>query len=147
MPNRRSSWVISPHSGGTRITPALQREACAKLEQYASRHYAGLYTRIQTRFRGALCYIDAFTEPSAPSEAFLKSSGESLEEYVKRLRDAPIHLCRLRYLSGRALWSMALYSYSSERYEPCVLSSGEAFGNIEECFALAASFYLAAGAA
>jgi len=147
MSPSRKQWTFAPHSGGSKISPALQLSTHARIERYAEQHYAGLYTRIDVRFRGALCYIDAFTEPAQPSRDQLRSLGESIEGYLARLRETPTRLCRLRYFAGRDLWSVALYSYSSERFEPCILPTGEYCGNPEECFALGASFYLTREAA
>ena len=142
MATSRKQWVFSPHTGGSKIPPALQLDTRTRIERYAERHYADLYTRIDVTFRGALSYVEAFTEPTAPTRGLLQSLGESLDEYLARLRETPVRLCRIRYFAGRDLWSMALYSYSSERYEPCILPTGEYCGTTEECFALAASFYL-----
>ncbi len=167
MSPSRKQWTFAPHSGGSKIPPDLQLSTHARIERYAEQHYAGLYTRIDVRFRGALCYIDAFTEPAQPSRDQLRSLGESIEGYLARLRETPTRLCRLRYFAGhlarlretptrlcrlryfagRDLWSVALYSYSSERFEPCILPTGEYCGNPEECFALGASFYLTREAA
>ena len=147
MATNQKHWAFSPHSGGSKIPAVLQSETRSRVEKYADRNYSGLYTRIDLRFRGALCYIDAFTEPAAPSANLLRSLNESREQYLAHRREIPTHLCRLRYFSGRNLWSMALYTYSNERFEPCVLPTGEHCGTPEECFALAASFYLSARAA
>ncbi len=142
MAPSRKQWTFAPHSGGSKIPPALQLQTRFRIEQYAEQHYAGLYTRIDVRFRGALCYVDAFIEPTPPSRDLLRNLGESIEGYLARQREIPMRLCRLRYFAGRGLWSMALYSYSSERFEPCILPTGEYCGSPEECFALGASFYL-----
>ena len=142
MTSSRKQWTFAPHSGGSKVPPTLQLDTRSPIEQYAEQRYVGLYTRIDVRFRGALCYVDAFTEPTPPSRDLLRSLGESLDEYLARLREVPTRLCRLRYFAGRGLWSVALYSYSSERFEPCILPTGEYCGSPEECFALGASFYL-----
>ena len=147
MATRRGYWTFSPHSGGTRVPAALQLDTRSRIEMYADRNYSGLYLRIDVRFRGALCYIDAFTEPAPPTADLLHSLNESREQYLARRRETPTHLCRLRYFAGRNLWSMALYTYSNERFEPCVLPAGEHCGTPEECFDLAASFYLGGRAA
>jgi len=36
------------------------------LLDYAAKHYSGKFTRIDVRFHGALCYIDAYLEPDVP---------------------------------------------------------------------------------
>ncbi len=124
-------WVFDPHSGGNKIPEAVRRETVARLERHAAAHYAGLYTRLDVRFRGALCYVDAFTEPPEPSENLLKALGETREEYLERMRSSPLHLCRLRYFT-RDQWSLAFYTYSGERYEPCVFPNGTFCGTPEE---------------
>jgi hypothetical protein len=133
---------MSPHAGGSKIPPSLQAEIRSRIERHAKRKFAGAYNRIDVRFRGALCYVDVFTEPEPPAPKLLRALGETLKQYQERLRSTPTHLCRLRYFSGRNGWSLALYTYSQERYEPCLLPNGEHFGTVEKCFALAASFYL-----
>lgn len=46
---------------------------------------------IDCREQGALCYIDAYTEPDATG-TLRTSTGETKE--LDRLRDTPLHLCR-----------------------------------------------------
>jgi hypothetical protein len=59
--------------------------------------------------------------------------GETLEEYQERLRAVPVHLCRLRYFDEDR-WSVAFYTYSHEKYEPCVFDTGEFLGSPEQGF-------------
>ena len=66
---------------------------------------------------------------------------ETREEYIERLSNNPIHLCRLRYFGNEESWSFAFYTYSNEKYEPCVLNNGSFYGTPEEAFE-AASVYL-----
>lgn len=124
-------WVFDPHSGGNKIPDAVRLETVNRLERHAAAHYAGRYTRLDIRFRGALCYIDAFTEPEEPSAALLRATGETREQFLERLRANPLHLCRLRYFT-RDRWSLAFYTYSNERYEPCAFGNGTFFGTPEE---------------
>ena len=133
------TWVFDPHSGGVKIPPSVQADVRTRLERHAAAHYAGLYSRLDIRFRGALCYMDAFQEPSPPSPDFLKSMGETKEEYMDRLRSCPTHLGRLRYCGGER-WSYAFFTYSNEKYEPAIFPSGEWFGTPEEAFDIGASY-------
>jgi hypothetical protein len=128
---RGRTWVLDPHSGGNKIPDAVRRDTVARLERHAAAHYAGLYTRLDVRFRGPLCYIDAFTEPEEPSKEFLRATGETREQFLQRLRAAPLHLCRLRYFAPDR-WSLAFYTYSNERYEPSVFRNETFFGTPEE---------------
>ena len=67
--------------------------------------------------------------------------GESREEYIERLRNFPIHLCRLRHFNTDR-WSLAFYAYSHERYEPCIFPGGDWFGTPEEGFDVGAQYLL-----
>ncbi len=68
--------------------------------------------------------IDVFQEPAIPTKGTLTALRETKEHYLERLRSTPIHLCRLRYFADDK-WSLALYLYSHERYEPSVYVTGE----------------------
>lgn len=130
--SRRKVWMSSPQTGGSRLPPVLQEQTRRRILAHAEAHYAGRYTRIDVRFRGALCYIDAYREPDPPSSALLHARGETEDQYFQHLRGLPIHLCRLRYFAGHQLWSVAFYTYSHERYEASVFMSGEVYGTPEE---------------
>ena len=55
---------------------------------YANKHHPGKFTRIDVRFRGALCYIDAYTEPGVPRGS-TSPAGETREQWIERLRRPP----------------------------------------------------------
>jgi len=96
--------------------------------------------RLDVHFRGQLCYIDVYTEPSGPPGFDPTAFGEAREAYLQRLRETPIHLCRLRYFGDEQRWSMAFYTYSNETYEPCVFNNGTFQGTPEEAFDTAAVY-------
>src|ERR1700730_16002925 len=110
-------WVYDPHSGGVNIPPAVRQRTEKRIRAHAEKHYAGKYTRLDVRFRGAMCYIDAYTEPEEPSPGLLQATSETREQYLERVRNVPLHLCRLRYFGDEERWSMAFYTYSHEKYE------------------------------
>lgn len=126
-------WVYDPHSGGVTIPPAVKKKTEERIKAYAEEHYAGKYTRLGIRFRGAFCYIDAYVEPEEPSPLMLKGAGVTREEYLERMRNNPIHLCRLRHFKEDS-WSMAFYTYSNDRYEPSFFHTGKMEGTPEEGF-------------
>jgi len=126
-------WVYSPHTGGKRIPPAIQERTQRRILEYAQQHHAGKFIRIDVRFRGALCYIDAYTEPDVP-RAMKPPTGETRKEWLDRLRNTPIHLCRIRYFGDEERWSFAWYTYAHERYEPSFLITGKDQGTPEEAF-------------
>jgi hypothetical protein len=92
------------------------------------------------RFRGQFCYIDAYVEPYVPKKFDEKLFGKTREEHIARLRETPIHLCRLRYSGREDDWSMAFYIYSHEKYEPCLFHNGSWTGTPEEAFEVAAVY-------
>lgn len=124
-----ATWVFDPQSGGVNVPPRLREETTRRLLVHAEKHYAGKYARLDIRFKGPFCYIDAYTEPNPSVRPFDRS--ESQAQYLERLRNTPIHLCRLRHF-GPDRWSLAFYTYSTDRYVPAVFSSGEWFGTPEE---------------
>ena len=132
-------WTFNPHSGGVKIPPSVQADVRARLERHAAAHYAGRYSRLDIRFRGALCYMDAYQEPSPPSPELLKHNGETKEEYMSRLRSIPTRLGRLRYF-GPDRWTYCFFTYSNEKYEPTVFHSGDWFGTPEDALDIGASY-------
>jgi len=134
-------WTYDPHTGGKKIPPAVRQLTERRIQAYAEAHYAGKFTRLDIRFRGPLCYIDAYTEPGEPSPAALLSTpAETREQYRERLRNAPLHLCRLRYFGNMEKWSMAFYTYSHMKYEPCMFSDGSFHGTPEDAFEIGAVY-------
>jgi hypothetical protein len=137
-----STWVFDPQSGGNKIPAGKQQRIRQRILQHAEQHYAGRYLCIDVRFRGQFCYIDAFVEPQVSDDFNEQLLGVSRQEHIERIRGTPMHLCRLRYFSDNR-WSMAFYTYSNEKYEPCVFNDGDWFGTVEQAFD-ASSVYLTA---
>lgn len=135
-------WVSSPDAGGVKIPETVRRRTEQRIETYAQKHFSGEYTRLAIRFRNQSCYVDAYKEPSVPPDRPPPGWDESREEHLERLRNTPIHLCRLRYFGDEDRWSFAFFAYSSMKYELCILPSGGFFGTPEEAFQAAATCYL-----
>jgi len=127
-------WVYDPQSGGKPIPEAAKPRIKQRILAHAEKHYSGKYNRIDVRFRGQFCYIDAYTEPYVPEDFNVELFRESREEHIERLRSTPTHLCRLRYFGDEDRWSMAFYTYSHEKYEPCIFDNGGWHGTPEEAF-------------
>lgn len=86
----RRHWVRSPERGGKRVPEAVQQRVAARLQRYASQHFAGRYTQLDLRFRGQFCYVDAYTELQLPGPSWPPPDWpETREEYVERLRTTP----------------------------------------------------------
>lgn len=135
-------WVFDPDSGGIKIPEAVRQRTEARLRRYAEDHFAGCYTRLEIRFRGQFCYVDAYTEPEPLTPGWPPVDWpESREEYLERLRNTPMHLCRLRYF-GQDRWGFGFYSYANERYELSIFPTGEFFGLPEDALQVSGQMYL-----
>ena len=130
---------VNPHSGGIKIPQAVKDRTRNRILAYAEKHYSGKYTCIDVRFKGQFCYIDAYTEPHVP-DFEVSLFGEPREEYIERLQNLPLHLCRLRYFGDEDRWSMAFYTYKHEKYEPRVFDNGGFYGTPEEAFKISALY-------
>lgn len=133
-------WVYNPHVGGKNIPPAVRARTERRILDYAAKEFPEKFVRIEVRFRGALCYLDAFREPDEPLDR-VPPEGETREVWLNRLRNTPIHLCRIRYFGSDDRWSFAWYSYSTEKYEPSVLITGEEIGTPEEALETSTQFW------
>ena len=139
----RDIWVFDPGSGGVPIPKAVKVHTEQRLREYAAEHLAGRYTRLEIRFRGQFCYIDAYTEPEVPENwppPDYPDYPETREQMIERLRNTPTHLCRLRYFGGDARWGFAFYTYSNDKYELSVFPTGEFLGKPEEALAASALY-------
>lgn len=105
-------WHYNPQAGGTKIPEWMHAEIRERILKHGKKLYPKSPSRLDIKFKGHFCYIDAY-EPGSKD---------------------PMHLCRLRYFAGHNEWSMAFYTYSNERYEPCFLHNGEWCGTVEEAF-------------
>jgi hypothetical protein len=140
---RGGTWVYAPDSGGVALKPAVKERTEARIRRYAEEHFAGMYSRLDIRFRGQFCYIDAYTEPEPPPPNWPPPEwGETREQLMERLRSTPTHLCRLRYHGREDEWSFAFYTYSGERYETAMFPSGDFRGRPEDAFQVSAAMYL-----
>ena len=133
-------WVYDPHAGGVKIPSAVKQRTEQRIRSYADAKYAGKFTRLGIRFHGAFCYIGAYTEPVEPPESLFLVVDETREQYLERLRNAPLHLCRIRYFGDEEQWSMDFYTYSNMKYEPCVFDNGSFHGTPEEAFEASAVY-------
>jgi hypothetical protein len=70
----RKTWVWSPDSGGVKIPEVVKRRTEARIRRYAEEHFAGKYTRLEIRFRGQFCYIDACATSAMRSDGALLST-------------------------------------------------------------------------
>jgi len=133
-------WVYNPHTGGKSVPFAVKARTEQRILDYAAKHYPGKFLRIDVRFRGALCYIDAYTEQDLP-HGYSPPIGETRDEWIERLRNTPTHLCRMRYFGNEDRLSFAWYTYAHEKYEPSFLITGKDHGTPEEAFETSAQFF------
>jgi len=137
----RRQWVFDPDSGGKKIPETVKRDIEKRIHAVANEQFNGRYTRLDIRFRGQFSYIDAYTEPRISVNWPPQNWPETREEYLDRMRNTPVHLCRLRYF-GNDRWGFAFYTYSNEKYELSVYPNGQFIGTPEEAFLISAMVYL-----
>jgi hypothetical protein len=137
----KKQWMFDPNSGGIKIPPAAQADVEKRIHAVAEKEFKGKYTRLEIRFRGQFCYIDAYTEPILSDDWPPADWPESRDEYVERLRNIPTHLCRLRYF-GNDEWGFAFYTYSHDKYELSIYDDGKFTGKAEQAFLISANAYL-----
>jgi hypothetical protein len=116
--------------GGKGIPPTVQARLKTRVERYAQQHLSGKFTRIEVNFRGANAYIDLYAEPEGPFGD--PASGETVDQYMERLRNTPTHLCRLGYRGSEEFWRFAFYTYAHDKYEPSFLVTGSPVGTPED---------------
>ncbi len=135
-----SPWVRDPNSGGVKIPEKVRERVKQRILKYAETHYSGKYIRLDIRFRSQFCYIDAYKEPNLAPGFPPPDFPESREECLERMRNNPIHLCRLRYFGDEEGWGFAFYTYSNEKYELSVFNNGTFYGTPEEAFESSAMY-------
>lgn len=134
--------MFNPNRGGKKVPELVRFSTEHRIRRYAEENFAGRYTRLEIRFRGQFCYVDAYREPNALDEAWPPADWpQSREQYLERLRNTPIHLCRLRYF-GEDRWGFAFFSYANSQYELSVFPSGDFLGTPEVAFHVSAEMYL-----
>jgi hypothetical protein len=131
---------LGPDEEGVNIPDPVKERVRRRVEAFAAEHYAGKYSRLDFRFRGHFCYIDAYQEPEPGSYPSYLRGRESEEGYYERMCQTPIHLCRLRYFGHEDRWSMAFYKYSDQKYELSVFNTFGFWGTPEEGFDTAAGY-------
>lgn len=110
-----SEAPIMPPKRRTKIPPGVLDRLESRLKTQAAEHWPSC-RKVVVRQRGQFAYIDA-----------------------QGSRDVqPEPLCRLGYTGDIETWEFAYFTWSSERYEPSLLTSGLPFGSPEECFDTAA---------
>ena len=116
----RKYWVYDPHVGGQKIPLDIQKQTYERIMAHAHKIRPKQADSLRIHFKSHFCYIDFLEEVSG--------------------RMAPMQLCRLRYLGKPDEWSMAFFTYSNEKYEPCLFASGKWLGTPEEAFEIGAVY-------
>ena len=116
----KRQWVFDPHSGGVKLSQSRKIEVEKRIKKYFNRNLMDKCDRVEVRFRGALCYVTALRT---------ESDGEQFR----------FPLCRLRHFDMER-WSVSLFTWSNEKYEPCIFPSGEWVGTVADCLELGTTF-------
>jgi hypothetical protein len=113
-------WVYNPHSGGSKILKQQHVQICKQAEAFACIRPWYPKHQLKLRFKNQFCYVD------------------TIEEGDDRL----FPLCRLRNFGSNGTWSLALFTYSNERYEPCAFYGGKCEGTLEAALELCETFII-----
>ena len=135
-------WGRNPNAGGVKVPEPAQRRTKDRILRHAAKNYAGKYERLEVRFRGQFCYVDAYLAPDVPEGWPPPDWHETREQHIERLRNTPTHLFRLRFFGDEQRWEFAFYAYSSQTYELSILPTGDFCGSPEDAFDAAALCYL-----
>ena len=137
------TWQQDPDSGGVKINDTVKSQVKQRIITFVEANLAGRYVKLDIRFRGKFCYVDAYTEPEEPTiKEWPSNFPETREQHMERMRNTPIHLCRLRYFGDEEEWGLAFYSYASNNYETSVFPNGTFFGTPETAIETVADFHL-----
>lgn len=101
-------WVYDVHSGGKKIPSANYEKIRKQVQAYAAKRPWKDKYKLQVRFKSQFCYVDALETDGTVSP-----------------------LGRLRYFHDEK-WSVAFYTYSNDRYQPCFMNNGTEAGKLEE---------------
>jgi len=137
------TWQQDPDSGGVEINDSVKQQVKQRIIKFAETNLAGRYTKLDIQCREKFCYVDAYIEPLEPViKEWPPDFPETREEHMERMRNTPIHLCRLRYFGDENEWGLAFYSYADEVYNTSVFPNGKFFDTPEIAIEVAAGFHL-----
>lgn len=105
-------WVYDLHSDGNKIPVSNYEKIRNQVQTYAAEQPWKHEPKLQVRFRGQFCYVDAIESDGTMSA-----------------------LGGLRHFNDKK-WSVAFYTYSNDRYEPCFMSNGTEEEILEEGLAV-----------
>lgn len=108
----RGTWIFDPDSGGVKVPEAVKKRTEVRLQQIAAAEFAGRYTRLEIRFRGVFCYVDAYTEPEPPGPNWpppeLAGDDGAVSRAAAQHADAPVPATLLRPGRPLELWLLHL---------------------------------------
>ena len=105
-------WARIVEERGSRIWVRIGVEK--RINDIAEQQLKEKFVRFDFSFKGQFCYIDAFTEPAVDENWDEKILQETREEHIERMRNSPLHLCRLRYFD-KEKWGLPGYSFLTFR--------------------------------
>jgi hypothetical protein len=132
-------WTWGP-AQPKNIPATVQASTRKRIEEHAAKNFAGRYARLDIRFRGRFCYVDAFKEPDVKHDAPPSWFEGTAEQWWQQMRDTPLHLIRLTYTGDVEKWELAFFTYSNEKYSECVFPDGQFEGVPEQGFDIGATY-------
>jgi hypothetical protein len=131
-------WMFSPQAGGRKMTPAAQEAVRKRILAYAEKTIREDTAESRSNSRVPSVTWTPFRS-RRQGKNIPRRRGETREEFINRLRNTPTHFCRLRHFDIDR-WSVVFYTYSHERYEPCLFPYGQWFGTPEQAFDIGAVY-------
>jgi hypothetical protein len=125
---RGTHWSRSNTSRGA-IPAPVQEALLRRLEYRLRAKWSRAQVDVVVKFRSRFAYVGYVDQ--SPRKA--SQDGREL---------VPFPLFRLGYQGDPALWLFSLFTYSNERYEPCIGASGDFTASPEQAFDCAARLYL-----
>ncbi len=125
-------YLYDAHEGGRAIPDAIRNRTEQRLRAYATEHLGYRDRDLIVRFRAQFCYLDLLRTPDPVTGT--KEPARVPGDVNEAPADSVLFLGRMRYFGNPDRWSFAIYSYTTESYEPCTFPSREAAGTPEEAF-------------
>ena len=99
-------WGFDPAVSSTKVPTELHETINNKLIEHINK--IAPHIKLSIRFRSKFCYIDSVED------------GQNMP------------LCRLSYHGNIEAWSLSFYTYSNDKYQECIFTSGNLHGSLED---------------
>jgi hypothetical protein len=127
--NRRGGRKSVKQARGRAIPEPIQEALRRRLDLHLRSKWPQARIDLAIHFRGRFAYV-----------GYVERAGKEADP---KAGATPFPLFRLVYQGSPSSWLFSLFTYSNERYEPCLGASGDFAASPEESLDCAARLYLA----